>query len=368
MNQPSGRTIALVALAAFAVYLGIYYWPNIAGFVGLIASAVAPLVLGLVLAYPLNILMSFYERHLLPTSENRLVCRLRPAISLIAALLTLIIVATAVLWLVVPQLIDCVRLLIDQVPVATVALFDWLEESDLITPDFVNSVNASLEAFDWKSHVSDLAGAVMSGVVGAVSGVVSGTATFFLAVIFALFVLLNKERLSVQRDLIMERYLSADVLMRVRYVLGIADDCFHRFLVGQCTEAVVLGALCAVGMLILGLPYPLMIGALTAFMALIPIVGALISGAIGAFLILMVSPVQALIFLIFIVVLQQLEGDLIYPHVVGSSIQLPGIWVLAAVTVGGGAFGIAGMFVGVPMAAVVYRLLRNDVYGTGPSR
>ena len=368
MNQPTGRTIALVALAAFAVYLGIYYWPNIAGFVGLIVSAVAPLVLGLVLAYPLNILMSFYERHLLPTSENRLVCRLRPAISLIAALLTLVVVATAVLWLVVPQLIDCVRLLIDEVPVATVALFDWLEESDLITPDLVNSVNESLEAFDWKSHVSDLAGAVMSGVVGAVSGVVSGTATFFLGVIFALFVLLNKERLSVQRDLIMERYLSADVLMRVRYVLGIADDCFHRFLVGQCTEAVVLGALCAVGMFILGLPYPLMIGALTAFMALIPIVGALISGAIGAFLILMVSPVQALIFLIFIVVLQQLEGDLIYPHVVGSSIQLPGIWVLAAVTVGGGAFGIGDMFVGVPMAAVAYRLLRNDVYGTGPSR
>ncbi|MDM8299945.1 AI-2E family transporter [Collinsella tanakaei] len=368
MNQPSPRTIALIALAAFAVYLGIYYWPNIAGFVGLIASAVAPLALGLVLAYPLNILMSFFERHFLPASDNRLVCRLRPAISLVAALLTLVVVATAVLWLVVPQLIDCVRLLIDEVPVATVALFDWLEESDLITPDLVNSVSASLEAFDWKSHVSDLAGVVMSGVVGAVSGVVSGTATFFLGFIFALFVLLNKERLAVQRDLIMERYLRADLLLRVRYVLGIADDCFHRFLVGQCTEAVVLGALCAVGMLILGLPYPLMIGALTAFMALIPIVGALISGAIGAFLILMVSPVQALIFLIFIVVLQQLEGDLIYPHVVGSSIQLPGIWVLAAVTIGGGAFGIAGMFVGVPLAAAAYRLLRNDVYGIGPSR
>ena len=152
----------------------------------------------------------------------------------------------------------------------------------------------------------------------------------------------------------------------MRYVLGIADDCFHRFLVGQCTEAVVLGVLCALGMFALQLPYALMIGALTAFMALIPIVGALLSGAVGAFLILMVSPVQALIFLIFIVVLQQLEGDLIYPHVVGSSIQLPGIWVLAAVTVGGGAFGIAGMFVGVPLAAVAYRLLRNDVYGVAP--
>lgn len=362
MNQPTGRTIALIALAAFAVYLGIYYWPNIAGFIGLVASAVAPLVLGLVLAYPLNILMSFYERHFLPASTSRIVARVRPGISLVLALLTLVVVATGIMWLVVPQLVECVKLLIDEVPVATVSLFDWLEESELITPDLVNSVNASLEAFDWKSHVSDLASMVMSGIVGAVSGVVSGTATFFLAVIFSIFVLLNKKRLAIQRDLIMERYLSAQMLARVRYVLGIADDCFHRFLVGQCTEAVVLGVLCAVGMLILQLPYALMIGALTAFMALIPIVGALISGAIGAFLILMVSPVQALVFLIFIVVLQQLEGDLIYPHVVGSSIQLPGIWVLAAVTVGGGAFGIAGMFVGVPLAAVAYRLLRNDVY------
>ncbi len=366
MNQPSGRTIALVALAVFAVYLGIYYWPNIAGFIGLIASAVAPLVLGLVLAYPLNILMSFYERHFLARSESPVVARVRPGVCLVLALLTLVVVATGVMWLVVPQLIECVKLLIDEVPVAVAALFDWLEESDLITPDLVNSVTASLEAFDWRTRASELAGVVMSGVVGAVSGVVSGTATFFLAVIFSIFVLLNKRRLAIQRDLIMERYLSAQTLSRVRYVLGIADDCFHRFLVGQCTEAVVLGVLCALGMFALQLPYALMIGALTAFMALIPIVGALLSGAVGAFLILMVSPVQALIFLIFIVVLQQLEGDLIYPHVVGSSIQLPGIWVLAAVTVGGGAFGIAGMFVGVPLAACAYRLLRNDVYGVTP--
>ena len=154
-------------------------------------------------------------------------------------------------------------------------------------------------------------------------------------------------------------------LTRLRYVLAVADDCFHRFLVGQCTEAAILGVLCALGMLVLGLPHPWMIGALTAFMALIPIVGALLSGVIGAFLILMESPVQALVFIIFTIVLQQLEGDLIYPHVVGSSIQLPGIWVLAAVTVGGGAFGILGMFVGVPLAATAYRLLRNDVYRTG---
>lgn len=366
MNQPSIRTVVAIAVAAFGVYLAIYYWPSIAGFIGLLAQAMAPLLLGAVLAYPLNILMGFYERHFLPASENRVVARVRPGVSLAAALLTLVAIVAVVLRLVVPQLIDCVSLLIDELPVASRALFSWLEETGYVTSDFVGSVASSLEAFDWQSLASTVAGTVMSGVVGAVSGVVSGTATFVLAFIFALFILLNKKTLARQRDLLFERYLPESALVRIRYVLGVADDCFHRFIVGQCTEAVVLGALCALGMFLLGLPYALMIGALTAFTALIPIVGAFLSGAVGAFLILMVSPVQALIFLVFIVVLQQLEGDLIYPHVVGSSIQLPGIWVLAAVTIGGGAFGIAGMFVGVPLAACAYRLLRNDVYGVTP--
>lgn len=366
MNQPSIRTVAAVAIAAFMVYLAIYYWPNISGFIGLVAQAMVPLLLGAVLAYPLNILMGFYERHFLPASENRVVTRMRAAISLAAALLTLIAIVAVVLRLVVPQLIDCVRLLIDELPVASRALFSWLEENGFVTSDFVGNVASSLETFDWQALAGTAAGVVMSGVVGAVSGVVSGTATFVLAFIFALFILLNKATLARQRDLLFKRYLPEPALARIRYVSGIADDCFHRFIVGQCTEAVVLGALCALGMFLLGLPYALMIGALTAFTALIPIVGAFLSGAVGAFLILMVSPVQALIFLVFIVVLQQLEGDFIYPHVVGSSIQLPGIWVLAAVTVGGGAFGIAGMFAGVPLAACAYRLLRNDVYGVTP--
>ena len=368
MGQASARTIAGVAIAAFAVYLAIYYWPAIEGFLGLFASTLAPLVLGLVLAYPLNILMGFYERHLFGHSSHGVLVRIRPGISLVLAVLSLVVVVAAVVRLVLPQLIDCVRLLIAEIPIATGALADWLEERGALTPELVDGVTSSLDGVDWQGLAGSVAQTVMGGVVEVVANVVSGTATFFLALIFAVFVLLNKARLARQCTLVMERYLKPGVLERMRYVLAIADDCFHRFLVGQCTEAVVLGVLCALGMMLLGLPHPMMIGALTAFTALIPIVGALISGVIGAFLILMESPVQALVFLVFIVVLQQLEGDLIYPHVVGSSIQLPGIWVLAAVTVGGGVWGIAGMFVGVPLAACAYRLLRNDVYGLTPGR
>lgn len=368
MNQLSVRTIAMVAVAAFAVYLAIYYWPSISGFLALVAGTLAPLMLGLVLAYPLNILMSFYERHLFPSFAQGAIARFRPALSLVLAGLTFVAVIVAVVWLVVPQLVECVRLLVVELPVAASALADWLGQSGLITPELVDGAAASLEGIDWQSLAGSVASTIMGGVVGVVRGVVSGTATLFLAIIFAIFVLLNKTRLVRQLNMVMERYANERVLVLVRYVLGIADDCFHRFLVGQCTEAVVLGVLCALGMVLLRLPNPMMIGALTAFTALIPVVGAFISGAIGAFLILMESPVQALVFLIFIVVLQQLEGDLIYPHVVGSSIQLPGIWVLAAVTVGGGVGGIAGMFVGVPLAACAFRLLRNDVLGITPGR
>ncbi|WP_072371830.1 AI-2E family transporter [Thermophilibacter mediterraneus] len=367
MSQPSTRTIVTVAVAAFAVYLGIYYWPVISGFLGLLASSLAPLALGLCVAYPLNILMSFFERHVLPGVSEGPVARVRPVACLVAAMLVLVLVVAAVARLVIPQLVDCVRLLVTELPDAAAWLYDWLASSGLVTPERMEGLAATLEGIEWREAAESVLSVAAKGVASAVGGVVSGVANFFLGVVFAAFVLLNKRRLSLQLGLLMDRYLSERVRARVRYVAGVADECFHRFLVGQCTEAVILGVLCAVGMALLGLPHAMMIGALTAFMALIPIVGALLSGAVGAFLILMESPVQALVFLVFIVVLQQLEGDLIYPHVVGSSIRLPGIWVLAAVTVGGGAFGILGMFLGVPLAAVAYRLLRNDVYGLGPA-
>lgn len=147
----------------------------------------------------------------------------------------------------------------------------------------------------------------------------------------------------------------------MKYVLSVLNDSFHKYIVGQCTEAVILGVLCTIGMLILGLPYATMIGALIALTALIPVAGAYIGAGVGAFMVLTVSPIQAVIFLVYIVILQQLEGNLIYPRVVGSSMGLPAIWVLVAVTIGGGVMGIPGMLLGVPLAATFYRLIRDDV-------
>ncbi len=367
MKDIKTRTLVKIVLACFALYLAMYYWTPVAGFLGVALSAFVPLLLGLALAYPLNILMSFYERHFFRNSQKKAVLKTRTGLCLVFAILTLLGIIALVLWLIIPQLVDCVRLLLAQIPVALERAAEWLVQTG-IADELVTRITEWAEGFDWQSRLEGIITAVLGGatdVVGVVAGVVttavSGIATAFITIIFAVYVLLGRKKLAGQLNRLMRRYLGEGLRGKIHYVLGVFNDCFHRFIVGQCTEAVILGTLCMLGMMLLGLPYAPMIGALTAFCALIPIVGAFLAAGVGAFLILMQSPMQALIFLIFIIVLQQLEGNLIYPHVVGSSIQLPGIWVLAAVTVGGSVMGIFGMLLGVPLAAACYRLLRNDV-------
>ena len=194
--------------------------------------------------------------------------------------------------------------------------------------------------------------------LGALGGTVMQS---FIALIFALYLLAGKDRLNRQFHALADTYLPERFTRRLWYVLVTAHDTFTRFFVGQFTEAIIIGVLCTLGMALFRLPYATMIGTLVGATALLPVVGAYLGAGIGAFMILTVNPLQALVFLIFIAVLQQLEGNLIYPRVVGTSIGLPGIWVLAAVTVGGGIGGIAGMLLAVPVTATFYRLLRTDV-------
>jgi len=194
----------------------------------------------------------------------------------------------------------------------------------------------------------------------------STVATVFMSVMFAIYMLLGKERHLSQTNRMFDAYIApGDSLgeRKFRGALSLLNENFKKFIIGQCTEAVILGCLCVLGMLILRLPYATTVGTLMAFTALIPIAGAYIGAIVGTLLILPIAPIKALIFLIFIIVLQQIEGNLIYPKVVGNSIGLPGLWVLAAVTIGGGLFGIPGMFLGVPLVAAVYRMLREHIEG-----
>ncbi|MGN1345291.1 MAG: AI-2E family transporter [Eubacteriales bacterium] len=348
----------------FLLFLGFYYWETIEkGAVSLFAAAV-PLLLGCVIAYLVNILMSWFERHYYPISSRRIVRITRRPVCLVAAVLSVLTISAFVIGLILPQLVDCVKLILDELPAAIDEFLAFVEKLNILPEDIFNF----LDGIDWKSRILEILRGLTTGVSNvmgtvfkAVSSVVSGLVNTLIAVIFALYLLISRERIARQFKQLMHRYLRPKWCEKIMYGLTVLNDSFHKFIVGQCMEAVILGLLCTIGMSVFHFPYPAMIGALIAFTALIPVAGAYIGAGVGAFMILTVSPMQALLFLVFIVVLQQIEGNIIYPRVVGSSIGLPGIWVLAAVTIGGGVMGVAGMLIGVPLAAALYRILREDV-------
>ncbi|MBQ8857096.1 MAG: AI-2E family transporter [Lachnospiraceae bacterium] len=357
-----------LGVTVFVTFLAIHYWSSLTGFVGLMFGAASSLILGCIIAYVLNILMSFYEKHYFPKSQSRGVVKSRRVVCLLAAMLTLVAVIALVVGLVLPELAACVRLLVAEIPLAIDEAVEWLEETGVLSTIMTEETAASLTAIDWQAKMTELISVLAAGVggvaqvaVGAVSATISVVAQFIIGLIFAIYLLVGKETLGGQVNRLMDHYLKPAWNEKIRYVVGIFHNSFHKFIVGQCIEAVVLGVLCIIGMSIIRLPYAMMIGTLIGFTALIPVAGAYIGAAVGAFMILTVSPIQALIFLIFVVILQQLEGNLIYPKVVGSSIGLPGVWVLAAVTIGGGIMGIPGMLLGVPTVASVYQLIKNDL-------
>ncbi|MBR2048662.1 MAG: AI-2E family transporter [Oscillospiraceae bacterium] len=351
-----------IGASVFALYLAVHYWPRAAELIRLVLGASVPVFLGCGIAYVVNILMRFYEERL--PGKTKDFCGIRRTVSILLAFITLLAVVGLIVLLILPQLVECVRLIVAELPAFMDEVLDKIDQWGLLSDEML----APLENIDWKNVLNQILdviksglGSVMDVLVSTVSTLFSALVTGLVALIFSIYLLSGKENLGSQFHRMARRYLKDDWYRNLCYVLGVVDDCFHRYIVGQCIEAVILGSLCCFGMLLLKLPYATMISALIAFTALIPVAGAYIGAGVGAFMILTVDPWQAVVFLVFLVLLQQFEGNVIYPKVVGSSMGLPGIWVLAAVTVGGGIMGIAGMFLGVPLAAAGYRILRDDI-------
>ncbi len=354
------RTCLRAGITVFLLFLCVRYWPALSGFLALAAKAAAPIFVGCAAAFVLNIPMSAYERLYAPNSDRAWVQKSRRPVCLCLAVLSVLIVLAVLLRLVVPELAACVGLLVSRLPGALDWVVDAVSRIDWLSPEVAEYLNG----LDWQQMV----GAVVSGfgsvanmAAGLVGSVVSGVVTASLALIVAVYVLLGKERLGRQIKALARRYLKREWWSGLSHVLDVVQDSFRSYIVGQCTEAVILGCLCAAGMLLLRFPYAAVVGATVGFTALIPVAGAYIGGAVGFFLIFTVSPLQAILFLVYLSILQQLEGNIIYPKVVGTSLGLPGIWVLCAVIVGGGVMGVLGMVLGVPLAAAAYRLLQEDV-------
>ncbi len=351
-----------IGISIFLLYLCIHYWAAVENLALAILGAASPLFIGCIIAYVVNILMCFYEKHYFPKKKCKFVEKSRMPVCISAAFLTIISIVTLISALVVPQLISCVQLILAKFPGAVRQLISWLERFNFLPDD----IAAYLAGIDWAAKISEYANVLISGIgnvagilMRVVSSVFDFVVTAFLATIFAIYLLIGKRGLFRHSRMLLKKCVKGKHYERLVHVLKEMNGSFHRYIVGQCTEALILGVLCALGMLALQLPYAAMIGSLIAFTALIPVAGAFIGGAVGAIMIFTVSPIKALVFIVFLLVLQQLENNIIFPRVVGSSLGVPSLWVLAAVTVGGGIGGVIGMIISVPIAATVFKLSKD---------
>lgn len=365
LNGPTKQGVQWLALIALFI-LTVINWSYLVQTVSMIWSVVFPLILGGMIAFVLNLLMTWIEKYLYPNAKNKYLKGSRRPVAITLAVLIVCLVIAATVVIVVPQLASAVMTLIDVIPEAIQNLTDWFNRQEALVPlvnELANQVN-----IDWgsmfssvASGINSLASNVATTSVSVLTTSVGAVTNIFLGILFAIYILFSKEKLGKQVSRLLTVYVRDDIHQLIENVAHVANETFSKFISGMVTEAIILGALVTAGLFILQIPYAAMLGVLQGVMALIPIIGAFLSGAVGVVILLALSPTYAVVYLIFVLFVQQLEGDLIYPRVVGDSIGLPSMWVLFAVTVGGGLMGIPGMLIGVPVLASVYKIIRIDV-------
>ena len=360
------RGLLLVICGGIAFYSLLQNLPAVAMAVGWVLGILGPLLLGGAMAFILNVPMRAIERRLFPVRPGKQVKGRRPMALLITllAVIGVLVLASSVIG---PGIAEAVRSLAAQVPAAAERLWAQISRLEQYLP-MLESLLADWNMEDWKNITQKAAqllqswgGGILSSGSMVIGGVVSGVSTFVIALIFSFYILLQKEKLGRQGRQVLYALLPERRADRTLEILRLSSRTFSSFLSGQCLEACILGTLFVVSMTIFRMPYALLVGVLISLTALIPIVGAFIGCGVGALLIAIADPWKALGFIVLFLVLQQVEGNLIYPHVVGSSVGLPSIWVLAAVTLGGSLMGILGMLVFIPLCSVLYALFRDYV-------
>lgn len=356
----------LMQVIAFGIllYCGIQNFNVVVAAFRFVMGIIMPFLIGGVIAFILNVPMKKIENHL--PIKNEKTKKFKRPLAYVLTLVCVIGVLALALVVVIPELGNTITMLAEQIPVAIKGTQKWFSEIPEKWPALAPAIE-ELD-FDWSSisstavtFVQGLATGVVSSGVGFFSGVVSGVTTFAIGFVFSIYVLFQKEKLTSQVKQVLYAVFSDRVTEKIISVAKLSNQVFSSFLSGQCLEAVILGTMFVIAMSICRMPYAMLVGIVIAITALIPIFGAFIGCVIGMFLIVMVNPIQAVWFLVLFLVLQQVEGNLIYPYVVGGSIGLPSIWVLVAVTVGGNLFGIAGILIFIPLCSVLYALFRTFV-------
>lgn len=356
------RKVLMVALLLVVVL----FWSRISEALSFLTGILKPFILGGALAFILNLPLSFLEKKVFRNLKGRGEKFKRP-LSIFLSLVFVLLLILILLLTVVPEVISAFESIISSIPSLVTRVESW--SNDVLTPVLKNNPELlkSLET-NWDSLLSkslsflkDGLSALLSSTLVAANSLISSITSFVVALIFAIYVLGDKERLERQFRSLLKAYTSKETEEYVLHVFSVLHRSFSSFISGQCLEAVILGSIFILVLSILRFPYSVMIGVVVMFSALLPIVGAFIACFFGAFIILLSSPVKALYFVVIFLIIQQLENNLIYPRVVGSSVGLPALWVFFAVTLGGALFGVVGMLFFIPVFSAVFVLLKEDV-------
>ena len=361
-NKKTIMQLILFTIIVIFAFINIsYLWT----FIKYIIAIFMPFIIGAMMAFVLNVLLNVVENKLfkkLNKKNTKTWKKLKRPVSLVTTFIIIIAIIALILGLIIPQLKNTVELFTENFDSYKTQSVELLEKVG-IEKKTINKLNNNIENIQEEAtkYISKNSDKIMQTTVGVATTVAGTVTTIVLGMVFAIYILLKKEDLTRQFKKLARAYLPEKRQTTLKEISTLSNKTFGNFVSGQCIEALIIGLLCFIGMLILQIPYAPTIAVLVGFTALIPVFGAFIGTAIGAFLILMVDPTKALVFVIFIIILQQLEGNLIYPKVVGNSVGLPGIWVMVAVTVGASVGGILGMLLSVPVCSILYSILRTDV-------
>ena len=361
MEKKEIKKYLFIAVLAVAVCVIVRNLSVIAKLIGITMSAVRPMIIGLAAAYIFNIIMTGFEQRYFKNNDKPWVQKSRRPVCLALSFLITAAILAMIMVIVIPEVGKAFRVLYHEIPPQFVKLQKYAAEKLKEYPELSHQIQSV--KFDWASIAEKATSILTTGVAGLLTSAMGIIGTFTstvadiaLGIVFAIYVLIRKDKLFTDTKRICSVIFGKDKYKTVSHVYHISNETFRSFFVGQFLDAMLLGMMCFIGMTILRLPYAAMAGTLVGVTAFIPIVGAFIGAGVSAFIILTVDPRQAVIFIIFLLCIQQIEGNLIYPKVVGDSVGVPGIWVFAAVTIGGGVFGILGMILGVPLSAVAYKL------------
>ena len=362
MNNIKKKYIAYIVVATIIVYATVRYFGTVERYILRVTNTLMPFVAGAMMAYIINILMDAYEDLLLKKFHNKKIIR---TVSIVLSIFTFVLVIGLLLGLIIPQLVKIMFSIMYTNPGDIKKIIESISKNNIVDK-IADIMNIDINNIDISGYVTKLIHSVMSSVGNILIGVISGISGFFntvisvfMAVVFAIYILVDKERIAVQGDKLLRAFLPSkrDTVIDV---LSIFNKSFRNYFISQIKEAIILGVLLYIVMLIARLPYASSISILVGVTALIPVIGAYAGLFVGALMILTKSFSSMIIFIIVHTIVQQFENNIIYPRVVGSSVGLPGMWVIVAVALGGSLFGIFGVFVAVPVAASLYFILKRE--------